>query len=139
MPGSHTRCIFVEPATCWLSAVPLTGVAVSASEPPAQSDVPSAPARIRLAAAVAAAKASRATTPELRDAVCECVLELKGQGRPPEQVIVAIKTLVADGGIRRQSAHARPDWPQDERFQDEIVDSVGQWCVDAYFGDRPKV
>src|SRR3712207_3594765 len=50
------------------------------SEPPMPSDVPSAAARERLTAAVAGAKAARASTPELRAAVCECVLELKGLG-----------------------------------------------------------
>jgi hypothetical protein len=69
--------------------------------------------------------------------VCECVLEPKAWGRAPVRVIVAVKTLVADAGIKRQSVHSRQDWPQDERFQDDTVDGVVQWCGEAYFGGRP--
>lgn len=68
-------------------------------------------------------------TPELRAAVQEYVRRLKASGYPPEQVIIAVKALVAEAGIARRA------WG--DRVQSDIPDRVVAWCIEAYFPPQP--
>jgi hypothetical protein len=86
-------------------------------------------------AVVRAAKAAHAPTPELRDAVHNYVDELKVRGFRPEQVLVALKTLVSEAGVRR--AGPRLDASIGVRPDDEIIEHVVAWCIEAYF--QPQV
>ena len=80
---------------------------------------------------VRAARAARAPTPELREAVREYVHELKTWGYPPERVLVAVKTLVAEGGIRRTAWADRDEAAVHP--ENEIIDQVVTWCIEEYF------
>ncbi len=83
-------------------------------------------------AVVRAAREARAATPELRDAVCDYVRELKERGYPPERVLIVVKALLAEAGVKRTgpladrgSATLGPET--------EIVESVVAWCIEEYF------
>src|SRR3712207_4794075 len=82
-------------------------------------------------AVVRAARAAPAPTPELREAVCDYVRELKARGYPPERMLVAVKTVVAEGGIRRKA------WADRDLTaihpESEVIDHVVTWCVEQYF------
>jgi hypothetical protein len=91
-----------------------------------------APSKRRTVAAVRAAREARAATPELRDAVCDYVRDLKRRGYPPERVLIAVKALLAEAGVRKTgpladggSATLGPET--------EIVERVVAWCIDEYF------
>ena len=82
--------------------------------------------------AVRAAREARAATPELRDAVRDHVRELKESGYPPERVLIVVKALLADAGVRKTgpvadggSATLGPET--------EIVERVVVWCIEEYF------
>ncbi len=105
-------------------------------EPPMPSSVvnapPLAPSERLILAAFRAAREARAATPELRDAVCDFVRELKERGYPPERVLAAVKALLAEAGIKkigpladRGSATLGPET--------EIVERVVAWCIEEYF------
>jgi hypothetical protein len=81
---------------------------------------------------VRAAREAYAATSELREAVCAHVRELKERGYPPERVLIDVKGLLAEAGIRktgpladRGSATLGPET--------EIVDRVVEWCIEEYF------
>jgi hypothetical protein len=105
-------------------------------EPPMLSGVLAAPSlatseRLVLAG-VRAAREAHAATSELREAVCAHVRELKERGYPPERVLIVVKVLLAEAGIRktgpladRGSATLVPET--------EIVDRVVAWCIEEYF------
>jgi hypothetical protein len=91
-----------------------------------------APSKRQTVAAVRAAREARAATPELRDAVCDHVRELKRRGYPPERVLIAVKALLAEAGVtkagplaNRSSATLGPET--------EIVERVVAWCIEEYF------
>jgi len=60
---------------------------------------------------------------ELREAVCDCVAQLKAQGVPPERVLARMKALA------RETVAA--DTPR--RDAEERVARVAQWCIRAYY------
>jgi hypothetical protein len=63
------------------------------------------------------------TAAELREAVCDCVAQLRAQGVPPERVLARLKALtretIAAGTPRREA--------------EERVARVAQWCIRAYY------
>lgn len=83
-------------------------------------------------AGVRAAREAYAATRELREAVCAHVRDLKERGYPPERVLIEVKGLLAEAGIRktgpladRGSAALGPET--------EIVERVVEWCIEEYF------
>lgn len=105
-------------------------------QPPAESDAPDAHARAERSFAHVMAileRLSRAlnapvtgqfapTATELRDAVCDCVAQLKAQGMPPERVLARMK------GLARETVAAGTS----RRDAEERVAQVAQWCIRAY-------
>jgi hypothetical protein len=86
----------------------------------------------RLILAVAhAAKAAHSPTPELRQAVRAYVEELRTSGKTPEQALVAVKTLLTAAGLRISGP--RLTWSDASHPDDEIIDRVVFWCIEAYF------
>jgi hypothetical protein len=64
---------------------------------------------------------------ELRDAVCEQVVHLRGQGEPPERVLVEIKREI-------QEAQTRVNAPRgDDTALRCLTDQVVRWCIEAYY------
>jgi hypothetical protein len=123
-----------EPTLLALLAAPSSRVNTRAdAEPPMPSSVVGAPLATSerlILAVVRAAREARTTTPELRDAVCDYVSELKERGYPPERVLVVVKALVAEAGIRkgRMPAVAASLDPETE-----IIERVVAWCIEDYF------
>jgi hypothetical protein len=77
-------------------------------------------------AIVRAARVRPTTTPELRDAVQTYVRGLKASGYRPEEVLAAIRALIAESGVEKHSVSA--DSPHAE-----LADRVVAWCIEAYF------
>jgi len=91
-----------------------------------------APSQRQTVAAVRAARKARAATPELRDAVCDHVRELKRRGYPPERVLIAVKGLLAEAGVRKTGPLADPG-SATLGPDTEIVERVVAWCIEEYF------
>ena len=66
--------------------------------------------------------------PRLRQRVCRYVDALKGDGTPPERVIVQVKDLV------RESADVPPIERHIDEFNRLVVDVIG-WCIERYYLD----
>jgi hypothetical protein len=118
-------------------------------EPLMQSSAVSAPSLATsewlTLAVVRAAREAHAATSELREAVCAHVRELKARGYPPERMLVVVKALLAEAGIRktgpladRGSATLGPET--------QICECVVAWSIEEYFaaaagshgGSRPS-
>jgi hypothetical protein len=67
----------------------------------------------------------------LRDEVCAVVDELKGAGWPPERVIVAVKRIADDAGLRpsRNVLSATGDLSPDDALLVRMV----QWCIERNY------
>jgi hypothetical protein len=67
-------------------------------------DLPEAPdspvVRLRKAIIAAAERDGSGSGPELAAAARDLVTELRGQNRPPEQVLLRIKEILAEAGLR---------------------------------------
>src|SRR5947209_1636143 len=84
---------------------------------------------------VAADRATR--TDDIRQAVLRArvravVEDLKSVGWGPERVIVAVKQIAADAGLRPTRALLIVGAPLTE--SDAVVVSLVRWCVEAYYG-----
>jgi len=66
--------------------------------------------------------------PKLRQRVCWYVDALKGDGAPPERVIVQLKDLVRD------SADVPPIEQRIDEFNRLVVDVIG-WSIERYYLD----
>lgn len=85
-----------------------------------------------LRAVTSAARDADAPTGELRDALRAHVGELKACGYPPERVLIAVKMVTAQAGVRRRGPLADVGQP----FADPdtaLADRVVTWCVEEYF------
>ena len=91
-----------------------------------------------LAAAVAAhpAIAEEAYRQELHQRVCAVVDELKAADWPPERVIVAVKRVAEDVGLRPTRSILSASDPLSE--QDVAIVHMVRWCIEQYYGvDNP--
>ena len=77
-------------------------------------------------AIVRATRVGPTATPELRSAVHKYVRRLKASGYSPEEVVVAIKTLIVEAGVEKRRGST--DSPGAE-----LTDRVVAWSIDAYF------
>ena len=71
------------------------------------------------------------TRSQLRAVVREWSLMLRGQGLPPEKVLVVVKTFVRDAIAPSVARHAAPD--ASDHHGDALVTDASQWCIEAYF------
>ena len=73
------------------------------------------------------------TRSQLHALVREWSAMLKGEGLPPERVLVVVKRFVHEA-IAPSMAHygtaAAPEYRPDV-----LVTDASQWCIEAYFGD----
>jgi hypothetical protein len=78
------------------------------------------------------AKPGAAFNHDLRDQVCVVVEELRALGWPPERVIIAVKQVAVDMGLKTSrnvlvaSGQPTPN--------DEIVQRLVRWCIEQYYG-----
>ncbi len=69
---------------------------------------------------------------ELKDAARELVAELKHASRPPEQVLLAIKQLLADAGLR--PSYSVPTEPGTQTGREaSIYRDVIAWSIRHYY------
>ena len=76
------------------------------------------------------------TRAELQRLVRYWVGMLKEAGLPPEEVLVAVKSLVHDTIVPRYGRYADPDDNDNARIA--FVRDAAQWCIDAYFEDAAR-
>ena len=76
------------------------------------------------------------TRSELHRLVRYWVGMLKEAGLPPEEVLIAVKSLVHDTVVPRYSRYADPADHADARIA--FVRDASQWCIEAYFEDVPE-
>ena len=69
----------------------------------------------------------------LRDEVFAYVDALKASGRPPEQVIVAVKKLAFDAGYQTTSHVVYSDKVYGP---DALIVELVAWCIERYYGPR---
>jgi alkylhydroperoxidase/carboxymuconolactone decarboxylase family protein YurZ len=79
-----------------------------------------------IVAIILAARVGPTATPELRDAIQTYVRGLKASGYRPEEVLAAIRALIAEAGVEKRRGSA--DSPHEE-----LADRVVAWCIEAYF------
>ena len=77
-----------------------------------------------------AASVGPSASPELRDAIQNYVRGLKANGHLPEQVLVAVKALIAEAGIKQRGGSAR-------RRDAQLADRIVAWSIAAYFASDP--
>jgi len=77
-------------------------------------------------AIVRAARVGPTATQQLRDAIQTYVRGLKASGYRPEEVLAAIRALIAESGVDKHSGSV--DSPHAE-----LADRVVAWCIEAYF------
>jgi alkylhydroperoxidase/carboxymuconolactone decarboxylase family protein YurZ len=77
-------------------------------------------------AIVLAATAGPTATPELCEAIQTYVRGLKASGYRPEEVLAAIRALIAEAGVEKRSASI--DSPHAQ-----LADRVVAWSIEAYF------
>lgn len=80
-------------------------------------------------------RAPSVTRAQLQALVCEWSLMLKGEGLPPETVLVAVKKLVQEAIAPSLAGYADADMSGYRR--DVLITDASQWCIEAYF-DRPS-
>jgi len=67
----------------------------------------------------------------VREQVFSYVDELKSLGWPPERIILAVKQVATEGGIRISPRVASVSFPSNTTEQ-LMVDMV-KWCIERYF------
>lgn len=58
---------------------------------------------------------------------------LRGQGLPPDRVLVVVTTFVRDAIAPSVAPHADAD--ASDHHGDALVTDASQWCIDAYFDE----
>jgi hypothetical protein len=77
------------------------------------------------------ARRTRPSTEALREDVCAVVDVLKGAGWPPERVIVAVKRIADDAGLRpTKYVLSRSAALSDG---DDLLVQMVQWCIERYY------
>lgn len=69
---------------------------------------------------------------ELRDAASALVTELRSDRLPPEDMLVRIKEILADAGLRPTYASAPPEFgPREPSVYGDLI----AWCIKEYYRD----
>ena len=70
----------------------------------------------------------------LRGQVFDYVDALKAAGRPPEQVILAVKKLAFDAGFQTTSHIV---YSEKLHGPDALIAELVAWCIERYYANRP--
>jgi len=93
----------------------------------------SANAALRATLVAVAARADIAGAPDaIRQRVFAAVDELKSMGWPVERIIVRVKQVATEVGLRTSRAGHRTTRSAGD--DGAIVDDVVRWCIERYFG-----
>ncbi|HEY4133316.1 MAG TPA: hypothetical protein VGM50_22045 [Gemmatimonadaceae bacterium] len=90
----------------------------------------------RLRRAVSAATAGKGSRDELQEAARALVSELRGRDQAPEQMLVQIKSLLADAGLRAGFASTDPG----DSLGDEsaLYRDIITWSIRCYYEDGKR-
>ena len=91
------------------------------------------PSALRLALSSIKLPLSSEARGPLRAEVFAYVDALKAAGRPPEQVIVAVKKLVFDAGYQTTSHIV---YSEKVYGPDALIVELVAWCIERYYGPR---
>jgi hypothetical protein len=83
--------------------------------------------RLDVAIRLATVDGDEAGIAELRAAISEQVLHLRGQGEPPERVLVEIKRELQEAQTRTGVGRG------DDQALRALTDQVVRWCIQAYY------
>jgi len=83
---------------------------------------------------VAAAATGQASRQELESAAGALVVELRARNEPPERVLLHIKEILAEAGLR--PTYASGDGPASDREANLYRDVIA-WCIHRYYNDGP--
>ena len=72
---------------------------------------------------------------DLRKDVCAVVDDLRSLEWPPERVIIAIKQIARETGLRPSRAFTTVSEPLESG--DELLARVVRWCIEQYYQDVP--
>ena len=92
-------------------------------------DASSAEERMRLA--IGAATMGTVTPIELESAARELVVQLRAANEPPEQVLLRIKRILAQAGLRPGHAPDDPTVAVDRHSS--VYRNIIAWCIQHYF------
>ena len=90
-----------------------------------------------LAELTQAAVPQAARDDDLRERVCAVVEDLRALEWPPERVIIAVKQVAEDAGLRSSrrvlmvSGSLTPN--------DEVVQNLVRWCIEHYYRTAPRL
>jgi hypothetical protein len=74
-------------------------------------------------------KSTRIARDQLRAAVIEYVAEMKSRGWPPERVLVNVKELAHEAGLRQGYLAIDDDGDPSSQLLTDIV----AWCIEQYY------
>jgi len=74
---------------------------------------------------------SAAVRREIRIEVCEYAARLKELGIPPERVLVALKSVATEAGVK--STPSISFLPADLDSKEELLVDLVEWCIDGYY------
>jgi hypothetical protein len=72
----------------------------------------------------------------LREHLCAAVDELKAAGWMPERVIIAVKQIAEDAGLRPSRALLHNGVALSER--DMTIMAIVRWCIERYYHNLPS-
>jgi hypothetical protein len=72
----------------------------------------------------------------LREQVCAVVDDLKALGWPPERVLIGVKEIAADAGIRPSPMFSRASHPLANG--DMVLARIIRWTIDRYYTTDPS-
>ncbi|HEX8944100.1 MAG TPA: hypothetical protein VF785_13265 [Gemmatimonadaceae bacterium] len=83
--------------------------------------------------ALAAVASGRGSHRELEDAAHELVTELRQANQPPEQMLLHIKEILAEAGMRPTYSSPEMDGPLGDASS--VYRDVIAWSIRSYYGD----
>jgi hypothetical protein len=92
---------------------------------------PTDPSALRLALKSIRLPLSNESRGPLRAAVFHYIDALKAAGRPPEQVILAVKKLAFDAGYQTTSHIV---YSEKVYGPDALIAELVAWCIERYYG-----
>ena len=71
----------------------------------------------------------------LQQQVCAVVEDFKAAGWQPERVIIAVKQIAADAGLKASPRVLSAATPLTER--DAVIGDLVRWCIEHYYHGNP--
>ena len=72
----------------------------------------------------------------LQEQVCDVVDLMRGLGLPPERVIIGVKEIAAEAGLRPSRLVLSRSASLDST--DELISQLVRWCIERYFAQSEQ-